>query len=87
MTRFSRENVLASLFEEEGVHSGDESMNTDTDSSDYDKSELSGDDESNYNLCFNCNGNLVSDSDILEATAIYYNCDIYLGMHSFKWSI
>ena len=50
MTLFSRESVLENMFDEEGVASGDESMNTDTaETSDCDESELFGDNESNQN--------------------------------------
>ena len=64
MTLFSRESVLENMLDEEGVASGDESMNTDTEPSDYNESELSGDDQNNQNLFYNSNGNLVSDYDL-----------------------
>ena len=52
MAHYSRESVLARLIEEEGVESGDELMQTDEETCDYDESELSGEEESDQNLAY-----------------------------------
>ena len=67
MTLYSRENVLANLIEDDGVESGDELMQTDEESSDYDKSELSGEEESDQNVAYDTNEAVFASHEFINA--------------------
>ena len=49
------------------IESGDELINTYQESSNYDESEISGDEESNQNFAFNSNGDMLVYNDLIEA--------------------